>query len=163
MRHLISILIATLVAGFSFQLSAQVTSRTYKQPNPPQQQGTTRSDARMATGTGSSTGSVPGAVGTYSLQKEVPDREPPKITGNGKPVNLYVVQLARFEEMTTIPPSFPQGTFLWANPDHINEKLLLSGFYNSYQEAVAAAAVWKKKYMFKDAFARTKPFITQYQ
>ena len=87
---------------------------------------------------------------------------PSKKSRDGIPTKMYVVQLARFEEMHDLPKTFPKGTFLWANPDHKNEKLLLSGFYGSYQEAMEAANLWKRHEQFANAFARYDPFLIRY-
>lgn len=90
------------------------------------------------------------------------DRE---IKGDGTPRSLFVVQLARFEFMEGIPEKFPKGAFLWINPDLRSEKLLLAGFFESFEEAEAAAKKWKKKdgKMFATAFARPKPFMVIYE
>lgn len=99
---------------------------------------------------------------TFLLRKEVPTQLNPPIKGSGKPTYMYVVQLARFEELGKIPATFPKGTFLWVNPDIPTEMLLLSGFYNSYKEAIAGANTWKKKPLFEAAFARKNPFMVRY-
>ncbi len=96
------------------------------------------------------------------LSKEIPIKGDREIKGTGTPNPLYVVQLARFEFMREIPDKFPAGTFLWINPDHPSEKLLLSGFYESLKQAESAARDWKKQQQFRTAFAREKPFIVQY-
>ena len=103
------------------------------------------------------------STGTFVLEKEVPQNPGAlPITGKGVPTELFVVQLARFEELPYIPETFPAGTMLWPNPDHQNEKLLLVGFYDTFEEASKAAAVWKKKPMYKSAFPRRMPFIVRY-
>ena len=99
---------------------------------------------------------------TYVLQKQIPDREPPAVRGNGLPTPLFVVQLARFEEMRNYPERFPKGTMLWVNPDIPTEKFLLVGFYNSFMEASQAAREWKKNKMFPGAFAIKEPFMIKY-
>ena len=99
---------------------------------------------------------------SYVLQKQVPDREPPAVRGDGLPTPLFVVQLARFEEMRNYPERFPKGTMLWVNPDIPTEKFLLVGFYNSFLEASAAAREWKKNKMFPGAFAIKEPFMIKY-
>jgi len=104
----------------------------------------------------------PPAGQSYVLQKEVPDRTPPAVSGNGLPTALYVVQLARFEEMRNFPEKFPQGTMLWQNPDIPTEKFLLAGFYGSFAEASQAAREWKKNKMFPGAFALKEPFMIRY-
>jgi hypothetical protein len=101
--------------------------------------------------------------GAVVLQKEVPREEDPRVKGMGKPVRLYVVQLARFEFMREIPQEFPKGTLLYVNPDHPSEKILLGGFYNSFEEAEKACLVWKKQRQFKKAFPRELPFIVRYE
>ena len=107
-----------------------------------------------------------GENGSYILTKSIPDRLPPEIMGKGIPVGRYVVQLARFEEMSwdKVPTRLPKGTFLWINPDHSDEALLLAGFYNTYADAEKAAEQWKKKgKAFADSFAREKPFFVEYK
>lgn len=101
--------------------------------------------------------------GSYHLQKEVPSMKNPVIRGDGMPTKLFVVQLARFEDMIHVPPQFPKGTMLWVNPDIPNEKILLAGYYASYEEATEAAKDWKKRPEFKGAFARKSPFVITYQ
>lgn len=101
--------------------------------------------------------------GAVVLSKEVPREENLRISGPGRPVKMYVVQLARFEFMREIPNEFPKGTLLWVNPDHPNEKILLGGFYNSYEEAERAAVQWKKQRQFRKAFARELPFMVRYE
>ncbi len=104
--------------------------------------------------------------GDFLLSKEIPDRTKPEITGKGVPVGLYVVQLARFEEMSwdDVPLRLPKGTFLWINPDHDEEALLLAGFFNTFDEAEKAAEKWKRKGKeFNEAFAREKPFMVEYR
>ena len=96
------------------------------------------------------------------FRKDVPVKVNPRIVGNGVPTKLYVIQLARFEVMGTIPSKFPKGTFLYINPDHPKEKWLLVGFYDSYEDARVAAKEWKKNPMFKGAYARSKPFMVRY-
>lgn len=100
--------------------------------------------------------------GAVRLQKDIPVRLNPVIEGNGQPTYLYVIQLARFENMKGIPSTFPKGTFLWVNPDHRSEMLLLTGFYEDRDKAYADAQVWKKKVEFKGAFVRAKPFMIRY-
>ena len=107
-----------------------------------------------------------GENGSYILTKSIPDRLPPEIIGKGVPVGRYVVQIARFEEMSwdKVPTRLPKGTFLWINPDHSDEALLLAGFYNTYADAEKAAEQWKKKgKAFAFAFAREKPFFVEYK
>ena len=99
---------------------------------------------------------------SYVLQKQIPDRQPPAVRGTGLPTPLFVVQLARFEEMRDYPAQFPKGTILWVNPDIPTEKFLLVGFYNSFQEASSAAREWKKNKMFPGAFAIREPFMIKY-
>ena len=100
--------------------------------------------------------------GGFYLQKEVPSERNPIIQGDGVPTKLYVIQLARFEDMPRIPSSFPKGTFLWSNPDHPREKLLLVGYYDSLGNAEKAAAAWRKNRTFSKAFVRQEPFIIRY-
>lgn len=95
-------------------------------------------------------------------QKDIPVNPGPLIQGNGQPTKLYVIQLARFESMNGIPSTFPKGTFLWVNPDHRSEMLLLAGFYDDPDKAYAASKQWKKKAEFKKAFVRAKPFMVRY-
>ena len=97
---------------------------------------------------------------SFRLEKEVPYRENPEIKGNGVPTNLYVVQLARFEDLEEIPKTFPKGTYLWLSPDHPREKLLVSGFYETYAKANAAANQYKKLKEYRGAFARL--FMVRY-
>jgi hypothetical protein len=99
---------------------------------------------------------------TVRLQKDVPIRKLPPIKGKGTPTPLYVVQLSRFETMIEIPPEFPKGTFIYASPDHVNEKFLFAGYYSSFEEAKAAAKTFRKKRMFREAFARPKPLVIRY-
>ncbi len=101
-------------------------------------------------------------AGGFRLVKDVPQRTPPPIVGAGAPTMLYVVQLARFEEMPSIPDQFPKGTLVWVNPDHPNEKLLLAGFYTSLQEAESAAEKWRRNPIFDKAFVREQPFLVRY-
>ena len=104
--------------------------------------------------------------GDFLLSKEIPDRTKPEITGKGVPVGLYVVQLARFEEMSwdDVPRRLPKGSFLWINPDHDEEALLLVGFFTTFEEAEKVAEKWKKKGPeFQEAFAREKPFMVEYR
>ena len=104
--------------------------------------------------------------GDFLLSKEIPDRTKPEITGKGVPVGLYVVQLARFEEMSwdDVPRRLPKGSFLWINPDHDEEALLLVGFFTTFKEAEQVAETWKKKGLeFQEAFAREKPFMVEYR
>lgn len=100
--------------------------------------------------------------GTMRRMKDIPIRINPIIQGDGTPTYLYVIQLARFENMEGIPSTFPKGTFLWVNPDYRSEMLLLSGFYEDRDKAYADAQVWKKKKEFKGAFVRAKPFMVRY-
>lgn len=88
-----------------------------------------------------------------------------RITGTGKPREKFVVQLARFESMSqqALPQEFPKGTFLWISPDHPEETILMSGFYDSYEDARLAAAKWRQQEMFKKAFPRSKPFMIVYE
>jgi hypothetical protein len=103
------------------------------------------------------------STGTHVLEKEVPQNPGAlPITGKGVPTELFVVQLARFEELPYIPETFPAGTMLWPNPDHQNEKLLLVGFFDTFEDAQKAAVEWKKKPMYKSAFPRKMPFIVRY-
>lgn len=107
-----------------------------------------------------------GENGSYILTKSIPDRLPPEIRGKGVPIGRYVVQIARFEEMSwdKVPLRLPKGTFLWINPDHADEALLLAGFYNTYADAEKAAEEWKKKgKAFEYSFAREKPFFVEYK
>ncbi len=107
-----------------------------------------------------------GENGSYILTKSIPDRLPPEIRGSGVPVGLYVVQIARFEEMSwdKVPSRLPKGTFLWINPDHSDEALLLAGFYNTFKDAENAAKEWKKRgKAFEKSFAREKPFFVEYR
>ena len=106
--------------------------------------------------------STPTRDGSFYLQKEVPSERNPIIQGEGKPTKLYVIQLARFEDMPRIPSSFPKGTFLWISPDHPREKLLLVGYYDSLANAEKAAVAWRKNPTFKKAFVRQAPFIIRY-
>ncbi|MDX2245392.1 MAG: hypothetical protein SF052_01345 [Bacteroidia bacterium] len=100
--------------------------------------------------------------GSYHLQKQVPSQINPIIRGDGIPTKLFVVQLARFEDMAHIPSQFPEGTMLWQNPDIGNEKLLLAGFFSTYEDAVEAAKAWKQRKEFAKAFARKDPFMVLY-
>ncbi|MCB0835413.1 MAG: hypothetical protein KDD63_02930 [Bacteroidetes bacterium] len=100
--------------------------------------------------------------GNYHLEKNVPYQKNPEIRGDGIPTKMYVVQLARFEDLAHIPSTFPKGTFLWVSPDHPQEKLLLTGFYGTVEEAKQAALAWKKRPEFKGAFARATPFLIKY-
>ncbi|MEZ4826429.1 MAG: hypothetical protein R3C61_09060 [Bacteroidia bacterium] len=100
--------------------------------------------------------------GSFVLQKEVPHQINPIIKGDGIPTKLFVVQLARFEDMAHIPSQFPEGTMLWQNPDIGNEKLLLAGFFSTYEDAVTAAKAWKQRKEFSKAFARKDPFMILY-
>lgn len=99
---------------------------------------------------------------SYRLYKDVPVRKNMEVQGTGTPTALYVVQLARFEDMDYIPSTFPKGTILFINQDHSNEKFLYAGFYNSAAEASAAAKKWKQNAMFKGAFPRALPFLVRY-
>lgn len=99
---------------------------------------------------------------TVRRMKDIPVRVNPIIQGDGSPTYLYVIQLARFENMEGIPSTFPKGTFLWVNPDYRSEMLLLSGFYEDRDKAYSDAQVWKKKIEFKGAFVRAKPFMVRY-
>lgn len=101
---------------------------------------------------------------SHRLVKDVPVAKNPQVRGDGRPTSLYVVQLARFEDMEAIPSTFPKGTFLWNSHDHLNEKILFAGYYSSLAEARAAAEDWKKVNgkMFPGAFARPIPFIVRY-
>lgn len=99
---------------------------------------------------------------TVRRMKDIPVRVNPIITGDGTPTYLYVIQLARFEDMEGIPSTFPKGTFLWVNPDYRSEMLLLSGFYEDRDKAYSDAQAWKKKAEFKGAFVRAKPFMVRY-
>lgn len=101
-------------------------------------------------------------AGGFRLVKDVPSRTPPQVSGEGAPTMLYVVQLARFEDMPSIPAQFPKGTLVWVNPDHANEKLLLAGFYTSLEEAEAAAVKWRRNPTFAKAFVREQPFLVRY-
>ena len=108
-------------------------------------------------------GGEPGNI----ILKTIPTaKDPVKISGNGLPREKYVVQLARFVDMNEnarMEP-FPKGTFLWINPDYTQETMLLAGFYDSLDEARAAAHAWRKKNkMFAGAFARSKPFLIMYE
>lgn len=98
------------------------------------------------------------------LTKEIPVMDNLEITGDGEPIEqLYVVQLARFEQMPEAPEFFPKGSMLWVNPDHPKEKLLLAGFYKSLDEARVAASEWKlQSEQFQFAFARQTPFFIKY-
>lgn len=99
---------------------------------------------------------------SHRLIKDIPIRELPEVRGDGKPTLLYVVQLARFEDMDYIPSTFPKGTFLWASADHPGEKILYAGYYASLEEARKAAVVYKKQKMFQGAFPVNMPFIVRY-
>lgn len=118
---------------------------------------------------GASTFSAPGAGAEAPVSEEVilakgiPRNPHVKVSGDGKPKALYVVQLARFEFMKGVPEEFPKGSFLWINPDLRSEKLLLSGFYDTYEDANEAALEWKKQKQFSRAFARPKPFMIVYE
>lgn len=105
---------------------------------------------------------VKGGGGGIVLSKEIPIKPSPEIKGYGSPTWLYVVQLARFEDLMKIPDKFPKGSILWVNPDHPREKILLSGFYNSFEEAKTAAQKFKKIDQFKHAFARKDAFMIRY-
>ncbi|MDX1908026.1 MAG: hypothetical protein SF053_13405 [Bacteroidia bacterium] len=169
--RIVGLVVLTSLTAVTTPLAAQVLSKSVRISATPAATPTYRSNFRSAAPATeaaqpqpSPISVAPGAKGEYMLTKEVPDREPPKIVGTGKPVRLYVVQLARFEEMPFIPTQFPIGSFIWNNPDHPTEKMLLSGFYYSIEEANKAALEWKKKgIMFKDAFARTEPFMIRYE
>ena len=101
---------------------------------------------------------------SHRLVKDVPVAKNPQVRGDGRPTSLYVVQLARFEDMESIPSTFPKGTFLWNSHDHLNEKILFAGYYSSLAEARASVEKWKKANggMFPGAFARPIPFIVRY-
>ena len=99
----------------------------------------------------------------YHLEKTISYQKNPEIRGDGLPTKMYVVQLARFEDLAQIPSSFPKGTFLWVNPDHPQEKFLLTGYFGSLEEAKKAATTWKKRPEFAGAFARSTPFIVMYE
>lgn len=97
------------------------------------------------------------------LAKEIPVVRNLEITGDGTPQQmLYVVQLARFVDLPYIPEKFPKGCMLFISPDHPSEKLLLNGFYDSYEKAQQAAAKWKKIPEFKGAFVRKSPLLIRY-
>ena len=108
-------------------------------------------------------GGKPGNI----ILKTIPTAtDPVKISGNGIPREKYVVQLARFVDMNENARAqpFPKGTFLWINPDYTQETMLLAGFYDSLEEAKAAAKAWRQKNkMFAGAFARSKPFLIMYE
>ncbi|MEL6848957.1 MAG: hypothetical protein AAFP92_10585 [Bacteroidota bacterium] len=106
--------------------------------------------------------SYPSRGGTHFIGKEVKKVINPKIEGAGVPTQLFVVQLARFEEMASLPATFPKGTILWVNPDVPTEKILYSGFYESLADAKKAAVEWKKIKEFKSAFARPMPWLVRY-
>jgi hypothetical protein len=169
--------LAALLMGLSFlfpaRLEAQVQGYVRKMPSSSVQTPATTSPSMRTRGASSPNArtAAPAATpadpstptGRYEVVKSVPDRNPPKIEGDALPTRLYVVQLARFEEMYAVPPRFPKGTFIWANPDNKNEKMLYAGFYYSIEEATKAAAEWKKKGIeYKDAFARPEPWIVRY-
>lgn len=99
---------------------------------------------------------------TIRLEKDIPKRLGPTITGTGLPTELYVIQLARFEDLDRFPPEFPEGTFLLSSPDHPEEKILFAGYYGSLEEAKKAVATWRKNPMFESAFARKTPLIVRY-
>lgn len=101
-------------------------------------------------------------LGTRRLDKDIPIRPGHRVTGNGLPTELYVIQLARFETMDRFPNEFPKGTFLLSSPDHPDEKVLFAGYYASLAEARQAVADWKKDPMFSGAFARPTPLIVRY-
>lgn len=101
----------------------------------------------------------------YLLEKEVPKRPDYLVFDqNGSARPQFVIQLARFENIAAIPESFPKGSFLWLNPDHQNEALLLHGkFYSSFEKAQADALRIRGKGLYPGAFARTKPFLVKYE
>jgi len=102
--------------------------------------------------------------GTIRLVKEIPISRGITIVGDGRPSQeMFVIQLARFEGMDSIPPFLPKGTMLWINPDQVNEKFLITGFYGSYQEAELALYSWKQFPEFQLAFVRSMPFLIRYE
>ncbi len=99
---------------------------------------------------------------TVRRVKDIPIREGVVVKGNGLPTELFVIQLARFEDMKRFPSEFPKGTFLLSSPDHPDEKILFAGYFGTFEEAKKAAAGYRKTAMFSGAFARPTPLVVRY-
>ncbi|MCB0704088.1 MAG: hypothetical protein KDC34_02220 [Saprospiraceae bacterium] len=107
---------------------------------------------------------------SFKLEKHVPKGSgtsgppPPAFGTDGKAKRYYIIQLARFEKMYTIPEEFPSGTTLWLNPDIGVEAILITTqMYRTYETAYEAAEKIKKEGKYPSAFARPHPFMVKYE